>query len=705
MGAWYTRPVPERDELRWGRSTVETACPLDCPDTCSLAVSVEKGRLTRIDGSHRQAATGGYICSKVRRFGDRVYGSDRIQRPGLRVGARGEGRFRDVSWEEALDAVANRMREVRARDGGEAILPVSYGGSNGLVTQDTADAELFRRVGAARLARTVCAAPTTTAAAALYGRMPGVTYADYEHAKLIIIWGANPSTTGIHLVPHVRAAVKAGAALVVVDPRRTPLARQADIHLAVRPGTDVAVALAMHRFLFEEGLADEAFLRAHASGAERLRERAAEWTMERAAAVADVDADLLQSVAELYAETSPAVIRCGWGLERNRNGGSAAMAVLALPAVAGKFGVRGGGYSMSNSAAVDLSAKAWIRAREPDTRVVNMNRLGRALTGEDGPPVRLLFVYNCNPAATMPDQNRVLRGLAREDLFTVVFDQVMTDTARWADVVLPATTFLEHYDVAHSYGLGALQLVQPVIEAVGDARPNAEVFAELARRLGIGLSSTLRSDPEALLHVAGALPDGVRDPLLAHGLAEPPGAAAPVQFVDVFPRTADRRVQLFPEALEQEAPEGLDRFRPDPATNADPLALGSPASDKTVTSTLGELRARPATLQMHPADAARRSLATGDTARVFNAGGEVHCPVTVNPGVRPGVVSLPKGLWQKSTLNGSTANALVPDTLTDLGGGACFNDARVEVTRIVTAGLEGQSIALWTGGDAPVRLH
>ena len=249
----------------------------------------------------------------MRRFGDRVYGGDRLQRPGLRSGPRGEGRFRNVSWEEALDAVATRMREVRAHDGGEAILPVSYGGSNGLVTQDTADAELFRGLGAARLARTVCAAPTTTAAAALYGRMPGVTYADYEHAKLIIVWGANPTNTGIHLVPHVRAAVKAGAALVVIDPRLTPLARQADIHLPVRPGSDVAVALAMHRFLFEEGLADSAFLNAHARGADRLRERAADWTMERAAAAADIDADLLQGVAELYAETSPAVIRCGWG--------------------------------------------------------------------------------------------------------------------------------------------------------------------------------------------------------------------------------------------------------------------------------------------------------------------------------------------------------------------------------------------------------
>ena len=697
--------MPDRDELQWGRSTVETACPLDCPDTCSLAVSVERGRVTRIDGSHRQAATAGYICSKVRRFGDRVYGPDRLHHPGLRVGAKGEGRFRDVSWDEALDAVATQMRTVRARDGGEAILPVSYGGSNGLVTQDTADAQLFRRLGAARLARTVCAAPTTTAAAALYGRMPGVTYADYAHARLIIIWGANPSTTGIHLVPHVRAAAKAGAALVVIDPRRTPLAKQADIHLAVRPGTDVAVALAIHRYLFEEGHADTAFLNAHAHGADRLRARAAEWTMERAAGVADIDVNLLERVAELYVEATPAVIRCGWGLERNRNGGNAALAVLALPAVAGKFGVRGGGYSMSNSAAVDLADKPWIGAAEPQTRVVNMNHLGRALTGGDGAPVNLLFVYNCNPAATMPDQNRVMRGLARDDLFTVVFDQVLTDTARWADVVLPATTFLEHYDVAHSYGLGALQLVQPVIEAVGEARPNAEVFCELAGHIGIEVSPALQSDPEALLHVAGALPDGVRDELLSHGFAEPPGAAAPVQFVDVFPRTTDGKIDLFPDALEQEAPEGLYRFRADPASDAYPLALVSPASDKSVTSTLGELRARWATLQIHPADAARRNLSTGDTARIFNAQGEIHCPVTLNAGVRPGVVSLPKGLWQKSTLNGSTANALVPDALTDLGGGACFNDARVEVQRMVTVDLDERSVALRTGGPAPNRLH
>jgi anaerobic selenocysteine-containing dehydrogenase len=689
--------------LRWGRSTVETACPLDCPDTCSLAVSVEKGRLTRIDGSHRQAVTGGYICSKVRRFGDRVYGSDRLRRPGLRVGAKGDGRFRDVSWEEALDAVATRMREVRARDGSEAILPVSYGGSNGLVTQDTADAQLFRRLGTARLARTVCAAPTTTAAAALYGRMPGVTYADYDHAKLIIVWGANPSTTGIHLVPHVRAAVKAGAALVVIDPRRTPLAKQADIHLAVRPGTDVAVALAMHRFLFEEGHADAAFLNGHARGADELRERAAEWTLERAAVTADIDVDLLERVAELYAETSPAVIRCGWGLERNRNGGNAAMAVLALPAVAGKFGVRGGGFSMSNSGAWPLDPEAWIEADEPDTRLVNMNRLGRALTEYRDPPVQMLFVYNANPAVTMPDQNRVLRGLGRDDLFTVVFDQVMTDTARWADVVLPATTFLEHYDIARSYGAVNLQLVQPVIEPVGDSRPNVEVFAALAARLGLPGSGAAETDPEALMHVTGAMPEPVRDSLLRCGTAEPLCPVRPVQFDDVFPRTPDGRVDLFPEALERCAPAGLYAYRADAPAENYPLVLLSPASEKTVTSTLGELRPRLAALQIHPRDAEARHLGTGNTVRVFNALGEIHCPVMLNPDMKPGTVGLPKGLWRKSTMNGSTANALVADAPTDIGGGACFNDVRVEVTRVVTATLGDRDISIWT--IATERTH
>ena len=660
---------------------VETACPLDCPDSCSLAVSVRDGRIATIDGSTRREVTGGYICTKVRRFAERLYGDARLRHPAVRTGPKGAGRFSRVDWDEALDAIVRQINDVRARYGGEAILPFSYGGSNGLVSQDTTDARLFRRLGASRLARTVCAAPTGAAHAAMYGKMPSVTYSDYQQARLIVVWGANPSVTGPHLVPHIREAQRHGATLVVVDPRTTPLARHADLHLAVRPSTDVAVALAVHRHLFEEGLADTSFLAEHTRGAERLRERAAPWTFGRAADVAGVPADALMRFAGLYATTSPAVIRCGWGLERNRNGGSAALAILALPAVGGKFGVRGGGFSMSDSSAWN-QPPTWIGAEEPATRVVNMNRLGRALTELEGPPVALLFVYNCNPAVTIPDQNRVLAGLQRDDLFTVVFDQVLTDTARYADIVLPATTFLEGYDIARAYGPASLQLVKPVVEAEGEARSNAEIFGALAGRLGLTQAGEPEGDLDTLCRVVDSLPERIRRDLCEHGVALPDFGGAPIQIGDVHPRTPDGRIDLFPETLDTEAPGGLYTYRPDPATGRFPLALISPASGRTISSTLGELPRPTATLAMHPDDARARFLEEDDPVRVFNGLGEVRCGLTITPIVRPGTVALPKGLWRDATVNGSTATALVPDALTDIAGGACFNDARVEVERI-----------------------
>jgi anaerobic selenocysteine-containing dehydrogenase len=664
----------------WGRSTVRTACPLDCPDSCTLDVTVEKGRVVKIDGGHANPATQGFICGKVRRFTDRLYGEDRLLYPAIRKGPKGQGVFARVTWDEALDHIAARMQEIRDAHGAEAILPFCYGGSNGLLTQDTADAALFRGFGTSRLARTVCAAPTGAANQALYGKMPGITYADYVHARLIVLWGVNPSASGIHLVPYVKEAQKAGALLVVIDPRSTPLARHADLHIAPRPGTDLPLALALHRELFEGGFADEAFLAEHTRGAADLRARASEWTIERAASVAGIEPAALARFAELYRTSSPALIRCGWGLERNRNGGSAAAAIMALPAVGGKFRVRGGGFSMSNSSAYGITPAAWMNETpEPATRLVNMNQLGRALLEFNDPPVDMLFVYNCNPLATMPDQNRVLEGLKREDLFTVVFEQVFTDTTRYADVLLPATTFLENYDIAKGYGPISLQLVRPVIEPCGEARPNAEVFSDLASRLGLGEPE---HETETLLRVTAKLPPQVAAELMETGSAAPPFDGAPIQFVDVFPRTADQKIDLFPAVLEAEAPSGLYRYQPDPATPTYPLALISPASEKTVSSTLGELRKRVAVLQMNPADAAARGLATDDPVRVFNALGEVHCPVAVNPEIRPGMVSLTKGLWRKSTFNGSTSNALVPDTLTDVGAGACFNDARVEVASL-----------------------
>jgi anaerobic selenocysteine-containing dehydrogenase len=661
----------------WGHSTVRTACPLDCPDSCTLDVTVENGRVVKIDGGDANPSTRNYICGKVRRFGERIYGEDRLLYPAIRKGAKGKGNFSRVTWDEALDFIAERMLAIRDGVGAEGILPFCYGGSNGLLTQDTNDAQLFRGFGTSRLARTVCAAPTGAANEALYGKMPGVTYEDYVHARLIVLWGVNPSASGIHLVPFLKEARNRGAQLVVIDPRRTSLARQADLHLAPRPGTDLPLALALHKYLFDRGHAATAFLAEHARNVEGLRARADEWTIERAARTAFIDPDDLERFAELYASSSPALIRCGWGLERNRNGGAAAAAVMALPAVAGKFGVRGGGFSMSNSAAWGIKAAAWMDdTPEPRTRLVNMNHLGRALLEYDDPPVQMLFVYNCNPLATMPDQNRVLRGLQREDLFTVVFEQVFTDTTRYADVVLPATTFLENYDIAKAYGPISLQLVRPVIEPQGEARPNTEVFSELAQRLGVGEAE---EDTDTLLRIAGRLPEAVGSTLMEHGSATPPYGGVPVQFVDVFPRTPDQRINLYPEALVQHTGDRLYVYQPDPETDAYPLALISPASEKTISSTLGELRQRAGVLQMHPSDAAARSLAQDDPVRVFNDLGEVQVPVALNADIKPGTVSLPKGLWRRSTYNGSTSNALVPDALTDLGGGACFNDARVQV--------------------------
>ncbi len=662
-------------------SVVETACPLDCPDACSLAVTVRRGRVVKIDGAHRNPVTDGFICAKVRTFGDRVYGPDRLLYPGLRKGPKGRGRFGRVSWDEALDLVAARMKQARVGHGGAAVLPVSYGGSNGLLTQDNLDAQLWRRFGTSRLQRSLCAAPTGVANTTLYGKMPSVTYQDYLHASLIVLWGVNPSASGIHLVPYVRAAQKRGTRLVVVDPRATPLARSADLHVQVRPGTDVAVALALHRQLFANGLADEAFLRDRTTGADRLRERAEPWTMARAAETSGVDGEVLETFARWYAESAPALVRCGWGLERNRNGGSAAMAILALPAVAGKFGVRGGGYSMSNSASWNIE-RSWIDAPEPETRLVNINRLGRALTEYDDPPVEVLFVYNCNPAATFPDQRRVLRGLEREDLFTVVFDQVMTDSALYADLVLPATTFLEGYDFAKAYGPINIELGRPVIDPVGEARSNADVFGDLCARLGLLAPGEPAGELELLVRVLDELPGSLGDGLRTGVVPTPPFGAAPVQFVDVFPQTSDGKVHLFDDELDATAPMGLYAFQPDPATERHPLTLISPASERTISSSLGELPRSDVKLQMHPSDAEPRGLADGDSVRVFNDLGEVHCLLQVVRAVRPGTVCLPKGLWRRSTRNGFTGTSLVPDTLTDLGGGACFNDARVQVATL-----------------------
>ena len=669
-----------------------TACTLDCPDSCSLEVEVRDGRVDKVRAAPPEVAhslTSGFICSKVGRISRHLYGEDRLLHPARRAGRKGEARFEPISWDSAIDLIVERMTEAKAALGGESVLPLSYGGSNGLLTQDTADAILFRRFGASALARTVCAAPSTAAALGLYGKMAGVALEDYEHAQLAIVWGANPSSTGIHLVPILRAARARGCKLVVVDPRRTPLAKQADLHLQPRPGTDLCLALALHRELFRRGDADLDFLAEHASGVDELRRRVEPWTFERAAEVTGVQVRDIARCYELYSTSSPAVIRCGWGVERNRNGGSAVAAILALPAVGGKFRVRAGGYTMSNGAA--FRDVGW-REPSPGTRIVNMNHVGRVLTDPDaipGPPVKVLFVYNANPLATLPNQELVRRGLAREDLFTVVFDQVMTDTALYADLVLPATTFLEHDDLAMGYGAMVLHDTKPVTEPVGEARSNLRVFDELAARLGLLQDDDPRSEGEWRQAVLGRQ----RERQLANeGLVLPETGRRPIQFVDVFPRTADRKVHICPPSLEAESARGLYAFHSEPGDGRYPLALISPSVPQTVSSTFGQLRRGQVPLEMHPDDAAARGLGRDKPrVRVFNDYGEVRCRVRLNPDLKPGVALLPKGVWARSTESGTNACALAPDTLTDIGAGACFNDARVEVEALADASVRRPS--------------
>jgi anaerobic selenocysteine-containing dehydrogenase len=665
-----------------------TVCPLDCPDRCSLEVTVVEGRVTEIEGSRVNPSTEGYICGKVRAFGKRLYGPDRLLHPLRRSGAKGEGAFERITWDEALDTIVQRFAAIRDESGGEAILPFRYGGSNGLLTHEAADARLFNGVGASRLLRTVCAAPTGFAAKTLYGKMASIDFADFEAARFIIVWGANPRDSNIHLVPWLKRARAAGAKIAIVDPRRIAGPGIADTHLALWPGTDAAVALAMIAHLDRIGAVDRAFLEKHATGWERLLEHARPWTLERAAAMARVEAGEIAALAEAYAAADPALIRCGWGLERNRNGESSVAAVLALPAVAGKFGKRGGGYAMSASGTYRVSDQKLSGTAEPPTRAVNMNHLGRALLEETDPPIRALFVYNANPAVTVPDQGRILQGLSRNDLFTVVFEQVMTDTALWADIVLPATTFLEHRDLCTSYGGYAVMLGEPAVAPAGESRSNEEVFTEIGRRLGVpGADSWPTGDEQvtrALAAIEGPLAE--RDPArrLMRLREEKilkfdfPGER-PVQMLTAMPRTSDGRIHLWPEeawpapfAVRDLKDDGVGRY---------PLALISPSSDRTISSTLAEYGFKEAALAMHPSDAAARGLEDGAQVRVHNELGEVVVRLKISDDMRPGVVNLPKGIWNRHTGNNRVGTWLVPDAVTVASGGACFNDARVEVAR------------------------
>jgi anaerobic selenocysteine-containing dehydrogenase len=504
-----------------------TACPLDCPDLCALEVTVAPDgaggeRVAKVAAGEGTPLTAGIICGKVRNIADHVHGDHRVRTPLVRH----RGELRPASWDAALELVAGRLAEIRARVGGEAILPFHYGGSNGWLTEGALASRFFRRLGATHLLGSFCALPTGAAQSAMFGDIPSAALEDLEHSELVILWGVNPSASGIHLVPILDRVLARGGTLIVVDPRRTPLARRAHLHLAPRPGTDLPLALAAIGHLFSTGRADRAFLAAHTVGADVLEARAAAWPLPAAADVCGVPAAQIAELAERLVRARPAMVRAGWGLERTRNGCGAAAAVMALPAVAGAFGVRGGGLCMSNGhAGWGVSKEAAIGAPPPTTRQLNMVELGRALDPDRGlrdPAIEAVFVYNCNPVATAPDQLAVRRGLARPDVLTIVHDAVMTDTAALADVVLPATTFLEHREIRRGYGAMRLYDSPPVIAPIGQARSNNALFAELLARLGLARPGEPTTDAE-LADAIFAGPRGaeLRAQLRDHGGREP----------------------------------------------------------------------------------------------------------------------------------------------------------------------------------------
>jgi anaerobic selenocysteine-containing dehydrogenase len=667
----------------------ESVCPLDCPDTCSLAVTVEADRVVKVRGSRANPYTAGVICTKVQtQYPSFVHGPGRLLTPLRRIGRKGEGRFEPIGWDEALDEIHARTTARIAEHGAQTVLPLNYAGPHGMLAMGSMDLRFFHRLGATLLdRRPLCGGVRTEAWIGTYGAVPGIRPEQLAHSRLIVAWGNNVTWSNLHLVPVIRRARRAGARLVVVDPRRTRIAEEADLHVALRPGTDVVLAWALTGELERCDGLDRAFIDRHVLGYEAYMERVRAMSLPEAARITGVPEGQIRQLAEWYRTSSPAAISVGNGLERNRNGGSGIRAIFALPALAGKWGVTGGGLVNGAAFAFPKTPAALQRPDlvPPGTRTLNIIDVGRHLLDPAlRPPITVLAIYNHNPLIVHPEQNRLRRGLEREDLFTVGIDVVMTDSLAYADVVLPASSHFEYDDIYPAYGQHWLQRAEPVIPRVGASLPNTEIFRRLAARFGFDDPAFTASDAalmDAAVDPADARLGGVRPSAIPTGraLAMTVAGEDAILFKNVLPRTASGKVELASGYLAQKYGALLPEFGP--YGSAYPLALISPASDQRTTSTFGGLPASDATpaLEMHPDDARARGLETGSWARVWNDLGEIHLPVKVTDAVRPGVVSTLKGAWLRTSDNGQTVSALVPGHHADVAEGACFNDTRVDV--------------------------
>jgi anaerobic selenocysteine-containing dehydrogenase len=701
------------------RKIVRGACPHDCPDTCSFDVTVEDGRAIKIQGAADHPTTNGFLCTKVNRYLERTYSPQRVLYPMKRVGEKGKGLFARISWDEAIETIAVKFKEIAA-DNPQAIQPYSYAGTMGLVQGESMDRRFFHKLGASLLDRTICSSAGVAGYRATIGLSMGTDPERFGEAKLILIWGSNVITSNVHLWPKILEAQRNGARVIAIDPYRSLTAEKCDQHIAPLPGTDGALALAMMHVLIGENRIDRDYIERHTLGFELLRERAMEYPPAKVAAITGLDEKTIVALAREYATTRPAVIRLNYGLQRHAGGGMAVRTIACLPALIGAWRDAAGGVLLSTSGTFGFNTQALAR---PDLiwnnpRTINMSAIGDALLGHQrvqrqpggagapvetlealDPPIRAICVYNSNPVAVAPDSRKVIAGFRREDLFTVVHEIFQTDTADYADILLPATTQLEQFDIHRAYGHMYVMLNKPAIAPLGEAKPNSEVFRLLAARMGFTDACFQDSDEEIARQALHG--DNPRMRGIELGELKETGwkrLNVPETFAPFaegnFP-TPSGKCEFFSETL---ARQGLDplpvyippresvRTAPQLAGKY-PLAVISPPAHNFLNSSFANLPSflkaeKEPHLDIHPDDAGARAIGEGDRVRIFNDRGAFTATARVTDKARPGVVVALSVWWKKLTRDGTNANDVTSQGLTDLGAAATFYDALVEVERV-----------------------
>ncbi|MEQ9396438.1 molybdopterin-containing oxidoreductase family protein [Haliea sp.] len=678
--------APDGGKAPGGPVSHSAVCPLDCADTCSLAIDLQDGRVSRVRGSTANPFTRGRICAKVAQaLPSQVHGEGRLLRPLLREGSRGSGRFRPASWDEALDAVYEGFDRVRVRYGSEAIAPLYYGGPMGLLAHGSMDKRFFHRLGASRVdASPLCAGVSDAAWNSVFGDIGGIPFTELGDARLIVVWGNNITNCNLHLTTLIRDERSRGARLVVIDPKRTRIARDADLHLPLLPGTDVVLAYAVAAELERMNAIDTAFVETWVSGTEAFLAEARRYPVERAAGLCGLPAEQIRQFARLWRDLSPAAMTVGVAPERNRNGGAGLRAAYALPALTGNFGPRGAGIC-NVSGFFPIAEDALARPDLAPDGIRELNVLdipALVMAPGDSTPLRALFIYNHNPVAVHPEAAAMQAALRHEDLFVVGSDLTMTDSMALADVILPAATHLEYGDLYCAYGHTYLQRSAPVMTPLGDCLPNTELFRRLARRFGF-TENCFRDSDAALMDqaiaadhpaLAGRRPSELPTDTAIDMTATP----APSVIRHGPPRTPSGRIELYSEKLAAQG-DALPRFKS--LANPRRFILVSPASERRINSTFGGLASHRDDIacEMHPRDAADLSLANGAQVRLHNDQGAVVLPLWITDDVRPGTVFVPKGAWIGDSPTGQTVNALIPGHRADLAGGACYYDCTVDV--------------------------